>query len=134
MVQKTTANPLKGSDVKIVPLAEENFWSFVVSIQSKVHENSIILIHFCTGSLVTRTHVITAAHCLNGKYQNNIRLKIGSTDTEKGYIFEPKKIITYENWARNHESKVRHEVKHDIAIITVCILLNYIKKYIINTF
>ncbi|PZG51427.1 hypothetical protein C1I98_08575 [Spongiactinospora gelatinilytica] len=55
-----------------------NPYSFMVSLQNEVDG------HFCGGSLITPTWVVTAAHCIRGDEPADVDLRIGSLDTDSG--------------------------------------------------
>ncbi|XP_058810017.1 uncharacterized protein LOC131675163 isoform X2 [Phymastichus coffea] len=65
------AIPLMGDRVVV---AEPNEFPFVVSFREK--SMSGLFQHFCTGSLITRKHVISAAECFEGKILSEIRVVV----------------------------------------------------------
>lgn len=93
--------------------ADNREFSFVASLQDFYGE------HFCSGSLITVRHVITAAHCLENMQPGNIWIELGEADLRTmsvGYLAES--WITYRDWATRQGLQLSRYF-NDLAIITV---------------
>ena len=52
--------------------------------------------HACGGTIVSETHIVTAAHCIHGLSQREVRVKVGDSDSRTPDPSE--KIFEIENW------------------------------------
>lgn len=115
MTISSHAEPLKGINVTV---AEEGKYPFVVSIVQKNDQLYEEQLHFCTGVLIEKKFVLTAAHCLNGKFLYGIQLIMGSVDLREGRKYDARMSITYNQWA-DSKNLTKKKSSNDIAIIKV---------------
>ncbi|XP_051169793.1 chymotrypsin-2-like isoform X2 [Leptopilina boulardi] len=86
--------------------AEEGQFPYQVSLQRNGR-------HFCGGSILNERWILTAAHCLRGRYSSSITVMTGITDLDSfGDAYEGElKII--------HEDYESHEHENDIGLLKV---------------
>lgn len=75
-------------------------------------------LHICTGVLVTKMFVLTAAHCLEDLTLSEIWLIIGSVDLRVGKKYTPSMSITYKQWTEM-KNITNKETDNDIVMIQV---------------
>lgn len=91
----------------------EGNWPFVVQVLKLLvpaTENSSALIADCTGSIVGRRHVLTAAHCadrgngnINASY---VKVRVGSVWTKDQTTIYVSKIFTGPKWASHNQDDI----------------------------
>lgn len=78
---------------------------YQVSLQSNYGE------HFCGGSIISKTVIVTAAHCVISKTVSSIKVRLGSTNTGiGGTLVDAKDIVYHENY-----NSITHD--NDVAIV-----------------
>ena len=94
-----------------------NEFPFVVSI-GVINDRDAELNHFCTGSLISRRHVLTASHCMATLKLGSFQVSIRSSDLRAAEKFQVNSWITYDNWLEVNEMPDDPRLS-DIAIIQV---------------
>lgn len=80
--------------------------------------------YHCSGSLIDRNIILTSAHCIAGRKESEIKIRVGEWDTRNSDEFFPhqdhfvKKIIIHEEFNRKN-------LHNDIAILVLEQPLNY---------
>jgi trypsin len=97
--------------------ANINEFPYLVSL--RYYEENI---HFCGGSIISKWHILTAAHCLfpiQNEYDIvKIYIGISSSRSTVGQSFDIDDALIYPHYVGiKTEQAMDH---HDIAIITVC--------------
>jgi secreted trypsin-like serine protease len=110
---------------------EQEFPSAVAIIISK-HRNRDVRNNLeCTGALVSRKDVLTAAHCISDRQRNRVKILIGSTDLYNAREFRPLRWITFNDWHYTMTGEVSMH-PNDIAMIKVNVSFQKIFYYIIS--
>jgi hypothetical protein len=108
------AEPIIGENVR---RAEANEFPAIVSFMT-INEGVEDLEeeHFCTGTLLTSSHVLTAAHCLENVQKNETQIVLGSVDLRCGLVYYPLWWVNYNEWASVRRVHLQFVV-NDIAIV-----------------
>jgi trypsin len=99
------------ADTRIVggSLAPDHAYPFLVAI-----EESADAFHFCGGTLIAPTKVLTAAHCLVGMASVPIQVRVGTNNasTDPGKVFQVVKRV-------RHPMYDDFRVDYDVAVLTL---------------
>ncbi|KAJ8664627.1 hypothetical protein QAD02_006289 [Eretmocerus hayati] len=108
------ANPIVGFEVHQVRKGE---LPFVVSILEKSSNADSEEEHIGGGTLISKKHVLTAAHCLENLALDQISILAGSPNLSacKAPRFKPASIMNYSSWAEI--CGIEPRVVNDIAVI-----------------
>jgi V8-like Glu-specific endopeptidase len=74
--------------------------------------------HICTAAIITRTHVLSAAHCIINRIVNETVVAVGSIVLTSARLHRISWWITYNEWC-DSENIVKEFEDNDISIIKV---------------
>ncbi|XP_058797612.1 uncharacterized protein LOC131667886 [Phymastichus coffea] len=113
------AIPLMGDRVVV---AEPDEFPFVVSFRQKFLFYAFE--HFCAGTLITQYHVISAAHCFEGKNISEINVAVAGQNWRKNDLcYRIDSWLTYNSWAQNNGKPMSYPV-NDVIIIKLLSKIN----------
>ncbi|XP_011504869.1 PREDICTED: chymotrypsin-1-like isoform X2 [Ceratosolen solmsi marchali] len=118
-----------GRNARIIGGQVADIRQFPHSVSFKLIKNGN---HFCGGSIITKLHVLTAAHCLSKYNYKNIRIYTGTEE----YKITNRSSFTIESYKIHPmftgELKEYSVLHHDIAIVTLnnCIEANEYQNYV----
>ncbi|CAF1320823.1 unnamed protein product [Didymodactylos carnosus] len=92
-------------------------WSMIVSIQDK-----LLKMHFCDGSILSESYILTAAHCVDNKTPEGILILAGihNKSDKNVLVHKVDQIYIHPNW-----SSLSSKRRHDIAILHLSQPLNF---------
>lgn len=89
-------------------------FSFIASIRTYPQRKN-----FCTGTLITKKHVITSKHCIVNKKPEQIRIVFEFVSLQEVAIaYEVASWVTYDSWA-DRLGIPKDQIDHNIATIEV---------------
>ena len=104
----------QGSDLSIIggTKVESGKYPFMVSIKFRYGDDWNG--HFCGGSLISSQVVLTAAHCMEGQYPQDLEVTAGRVDlSSSGYGVQRQLVDSY----IIHPNYNRNTLNHDIALV-----------------
>ncbi|CAF2572957.1 unnamed protein product [Rotaria sp. Silwood2] len=109
-VELTSSRIVGGEEA--IPLS----WSMMVSIQHRSSHK-----HFCGGSILADSYILTAAHCVDGQTPDQILVVAGihNKSDEDGLIRRVAQIFVHPHWSS-------YQNQHDIAILRLSQPLEFI--------
>jgi secreted trypsin-like serine protease len=97
---------------------EGEFPNVVCIARYSIHPNLLQYNIKCTGTLVSRDHILTSDHCFQNMGLRSLYVLVGSRDlrqTTRHYIYW---WLTFNNWASTQDMEIEFDT-NDIAIIKV---------------
>ncbi|XP_058797620.1 uncharacterized protein LOC131667889 isoform X2 [Phymastichus coffea] len=108
------ADPLMG---KRIFRADPQKFFFIVSFRQKDSEALLDSEHFCTGSVITQIHVITAAHCFEERIESEIEVITVGQYWIRSYVYHGIDYwLLYDPWALANEKTIVYPFD-DMAIV-----------------
>jgi hypothetical protein len=108
-------NALVGVNVR---QAQPREFPYIVSFMLNTQNPQPTHDHICTGSLITRSHVLIAEHCTVNVLANETIILAGTNNLQHGRVHRILWWINYNEWAMYRNIQIEFEV-NDMCIIKV---------------
>ncbi|KAJ8688471.1 hypothetical protein QAD02_024266 [Eretmocerus hayati] len=114
LVALTRSEPLIGENPGSISRVRSGSFKFVALIRDNEKGS-----HLCTGSLISKNHILTSASCLEGRKElENLSAIFGITVGRTARsVFGISSKLTYQDWCRNSVSCTWDKFTDDISIL-----------------